>query len=138
MSTNDESPLLLGDLTDKIIGALYRVHHDLGYGHAEVVYQRAVALLLRRQGIRVRLEVVFDVRYLGELVGRCRVDLLVEEVVVVEVKAATRFSPEWEKQLLSQLKSSNKQLGLLLFFGPKAAFTRLVGPAPDEAEAPSV
>lgn len=131
------SRLLCGAITEKVIGGFFHVHRVLGYGHKEVVYQRALAIHLRAQGLRVRTEVMFEVHFQDQLVGRCRVDLLVEEQVVVEVKAAARMAPEWEAQLLSELKASNKRVGLLLFFGPKAAFKRLLGPAPDEADTKS-
>jgi GxxExxY protein len=122
--------LLRADITREIIGAFYEVYNTLGYGFLEAVYSRAMYIELTRRGLHVQREVMIDVYYKGEPVGKYRVDLLVEYGVVVENKA-TRWLVESDRdQLQNCLRCSSLEVGLLLHFGPRAKFHRMFAPNP--------
>lgn len=121
-----ELELLEAATTRKIIGAFYHVYNQLGFGFTEPVYQRALSRVLERTGSQVSREWPASVVFEGEVVGEFRLDLVVDARVVVEVKAVERFHPAHESQLLNYLRASGLEVGLLLNFGPKAAYRRLV------------
>jgi len=106
----------LSDLTARIIAAAMRVHCNLGPGFEEVIYQRALSLELRANGLDHCREVWIDVIYRGEIVGRKRVDFVIEDVMV-EIKAKAELEPVHFVQALSYLKASGYKIGLLLNFG---------------------
>jgi GxxExxY protein len=114
------------ELTGNVIGAFYTVYNKLGYGFREPVYSRALTIELRRRGLRVDREVSFTVYYEGEVVGRYRIDHLVEGRLVLEIKAGRALAPSDRDQLLNALRGSNHEVGLLLHFGPRPAFFRVV------------
>jgi GxxExxY protein len=118
--------LLYGDLTQKIIGAAFKVHNSLGKGLSEKVYENALSIGLRDLGLSVEqqkaLPVYFDYHKVGEQI----VDLLVEERVIVETKAVDRLLKSHEAQLLGYLKNTHFQLGLLINFGSRVQFKRLI------------
>ena len=114
------------DLTGAVIGAFYTVYNKLGYGFRESVYSRALTIELRLRGIRVDREVSFTVYYEGEIVGRYRIDHLVEGRVVLEIKASKALVSTDRDQLLNGLRASNHKVGLLLHFGPRPSFQRVV------------
>ena len=105
-------------LTARIIKAAFYVHNVLGPGHLEHVYQNALVIVLRREGLQVRTEVNVPVDFEGVNVGRCESDMIVEHVVVVENKATLGIMPGHEVRLGAYLNCSGFQLGLLLNFGP--------------------
>jgi GxxExxY protein len=114
------------DITARIIAAATRVHIHLGPGFQEVIYQRALELELRAEGLEHDREVWIDVYYRGERVGRKRVDFEIEGVMV-EIKARSELEPVHFVQTLSYLKASGYKVGLLLNFGaPKLQIKRLV------------
>ena len=108
----------INQLTSKIIGAAMTVHSELGPGLLELVYQRCLALELRKRGLNVKCEVPVDVNYFGEKVTDegFRIDLLVENEVIVELKAVEQTLPVHKKQVLTYLKLSRKHIGLLINF----------------------
>ena len=115
------------DITEAIIGAAFEVHTQLGYGFLERVYHRALQVELLRRGFRVELEKRITVRYKDVVVGEYDADLLVEDVVLVEVKIAPQYDKRDEAQLLNELKATGIKLGLLLNFGrSKVELKRLV------------
>jgi GxxExxY protein len=115
------------DITEAIIGAAFEVHTQLGYGFLERVYHRALQVELLRRGFRVELEKRITVRYKDVVVGEYDADLLVEDIVLVEVKIAPQYDKRDEAQLLNALKATGIKLGLLLNFGrSKVEFKRLV------------
>ena len=115
------------EITERIIGAAFEVYNELGYGFLERVYQRALQVELRKMGLRAEVEPPIDVRYKGVIVGEYRGDLLVEGVVMVELKVAKDYSAADEPQLLNVLKASRIDVGLLVNFGrTKVEFKRLV------------
>jgi GxxExxY protein len=122
-----ERPRLVDEeLTGKVIGAFYTVYNKLGYGFRESVYSRALTIELRRSGLRVDREVSFTVYYEGEVVGRYRIDHLVEGRLVLEIKAGKSLAPTDRDQLLNGLRASDHEVGLLFHFGPRPAFYRVV------------
>ena len=115
------------EITEAIIGAAFEVHAQLGYGFLERVYHRALQVELLRRGFRVELGKRITVRYKDVVVGEYDADLLVEDVVLVEVKIAPQYDKRDEAQLLNELKATGIKLGFLLNFGrSKVEFKRLV------------
>jgi GxxExxY protein len=104
------------------------VYNILGYGFLESVYRNALVLELRRQDLQVLVETPIDVFYLGVPVGNYRLDLLVESVVALEVKATELLAPTAKRQLLNYLRGTTLDVGLLLHFGPEPKFHRVVSP----------
>ncbi len=118
--------LVEGPLTGSVIGAFYEVHRTLGFGFLEQIYAEALTRELIARGHRVSREVGVPVKYKGEQLALQRLDMVVDEKVVVEVKATEVMHARAERQLLNYLRASDLEVGLLLHFGPKAVFRRLV------------
>ena len=117
----------LDRLTERVIGCAYEVSNTLGCGFLEKVYENALAIELRRAGMRVEQQKVIQVRYKGELAGDCLLDLLVEEVVIVEVKAMDTLDSAHTAQCLNYLKAAGYPICLLLNFGqPRLQIKRFV------------
>jgi GxxExxY protein len=106
-------------LTDQIIGAFYAVYSALGYGFLENVYVKALMIELKKRGLNVRDELPIRVYYDGQLIGEYFADLVVNELVILEIKATRAIATEHEAQLLNYLKATPYEVGLLLNFGPK-------------------
>jgi GxxExxY protein len=121
-------------LTGKIIECFYRVYGRLRHGHLEAVYRNALAVELRAEEIDVLVETPVEVLYKGVAVGFYRLDLLVERRVAVEVKSTEILAPTAKRQLVNYLCASTLDVGLLLHFGPKAKFHRVVSPRVIERE----
>ena len=113
-------------LTKRIIQCFYRVYDALGFGFLESVYRRALAFELVESGLIAEPEAVIDVWYRGEKVGHFRADMIVERTVIIETKAAQTLVAADRKQLLNYLRGSPVEVGLLLHFGPRARFERLI------------
>ena len=107
------------DLTEQIIGAFYAVYSALGYGFLENVYVKALMIELKRRGMKVDDEFQINVYYLGQQIGEYYADLIVNELVILEIKAVKNLVDEHEAQLLNYLKATPYEVGLLLNFGPK-------------------
>jgi GxxExxY protein len=107
------------ELTEKIIGAFYAVYSALGYGFLENVYVKALIIELKRRGLTVNDELPIHVYYLGELIGEYYADIVVNELIILEIKAVKALATEHEAQLLNYLKATPYEVGLLLNFGPK-------------------
>ena len=118
-------PLLHGELTKRIIGCFYEVHHELGIGFPESVYSRAMEIALKEKGIAVQREVLLKVGFRGRVVGRFSSDTIVESRIILEYKTAPRAVEVAEAQLLNYLNCTNKEVGLLLKFFHKPTFKRL-------------
>ncbi|HMD81809.1 MAG TPA: GxxExxY protein [Anaerolineales bacterium] len=107
------------DLTEQIIGAFYAVYSALGYGFLENVYVKALMIELARRGMNGRSELPIKVYYLGQLIGEYFADLIVNDLIILEIKAVKSLVDEHEAQLLNYLKATPYEVGLLLNFGPK-------------------
>jgi len=106
-------------LTEEIIGGFFAVYNALGYGFLEKVYANALKLELERHGLIALQEFPIIVRYLGQEIGQYYADIIVNDLVIVEVKATKTLLQEHEAQLLNYLKATPYEVGLLLNFGPK-------------------
>jgi GxxExxY protein len=115
------------ELTQKILAGAFAVHNTLGCGFLEKVYSNALLFELRKMGLHCEQEVPFKVKYKDFVVGDYCSDLVVENRVLVELKACTSLDSVHEAQILNYLKASSIQVGLLLNFGkPKLQFRRFV------------
>ena len=114
-----------GDITDKILHAFYKVvYPQLGYGFLEKVYENAMVIASIALGLKVQQQVNIPVFFQGQVVGEYFADLVVEDCVIVELKAVNHLLLEHEAQLLNYLRATPYEVGLLLNFGPKPTFTR--------------
>ena len=114
------------DLTGEIIGAFYEVYNTLGYGFLEQVYQNALYKELKRIGLECKPQEEINVFYKGEFVGRYVADMLVEDTVIVELKAVKKLLPEHDAQLINYLKATGIEVGLLFNFGKEAEIKRKI------------
>jgi GxxExxY protein len=114
------------DLTSGIINAFYHVYNQLGYGFLEKVYENALAHELRKRGYTVVQQAPIEVTYDGLVVGSYFADMLVNNVVILELKAADGIAEEHEAQLLNYLKASQIDVGLVLNFGPRPQIKRKI------------
>jgi len=114
------------ELTREIIAAFYQVYNCLGYGFLERVYEQAMMIELKNRGLTVHQQAPIHVFYQTEQVGEYFADLLIENAVIAELKAAEAISEKHEAQLLNYLKATNIEIGFVFNFGPKAEFTRKV------------
>jgi GxxExxY protein len=116
-----------GALTEQVLGAVFEVSNTLGAGFLEKVYQRALLHELRIQGVRAAAEVSFPVTYKDQGVGEYFAGILVEDVLVIELKCADRLSNEHTAQCLNYLRASGRNLCLLVNFQkPKVEWKRIV------------
>ncbi|NCS89004.1 MAG: GxxExxY protein [Ignavibacteria bacterium CG2_30_36_16] len=122
MNTN----FLYSEITDLILKAFFKVYNKLGHGFLEKVYENAMIIELNRLGLRCEKQKKIDVYYDEFLIGEYYADILVNEVVVVELKAAETLVPEHEAQLVNYLRGTDLEVGLLLNFGKGPQFKRKV------------
>jgi len=117
----------INDLTYQINGAIFEVSRTLGAGFLEKVYENALMIELRKRGLTVESQVPIKVFYKEEVVGEYFADILVEDKVILELKAVENLSKLHEAQILNYLKATGIQLGLLVNFKhPKAEIKRMV------------
>ena len=114
------------DITEKIIGAAYNVHNTLGSGFLEKVYQKSLAIELQALGFSFDMEKPIKVYYKGELVGDYIADIIVEDKVILEIKAIKELSNIHEVQLVNYLKATGIEVGLLINFGTSVEIKRRV------------
>ena len=114
------------ELTEKIIKIFYRVYNKLGYGFLERVYENAMMIEFKREGISAVQQSAIKVFYEDKIVGEYFADILVDDKVIVELKASRSLGLENEAQLLNYLKATDIEVGLLLNFGPKPEIKRKV------------
>jgi len=118
--------MLHEEITSAIIAAYYAVYNTLGYGFLEKVYENALILELQKRGLTVKQQVPIKVYYGGQVVGEYFADLLVNDLVILELKAAEQIIKAHEAQLVNYLKATDLEVGLILNFGPKAEFKRKI------------
>jgi len=109
-----------------IINAAHTVHNKLGYGFLEKIYHNSLFIELKKRGYRVEFEKPVEVHYDNQVVGEFFADLLVENKVIVEVKAADKYVSVFEAQLLNYLKATGLEVGLIINFGPSVEVKRMV------------
>lgn len=100
----------INKLTEKIIGCAIEVHRNLGPNLLESIYESALCVEFELANLKYQRQVTFPVRYKEKAIGEQRVDIIVENTVVIEIKSVERFDPVFEAQLLTYLKISNKKL----------------------------
>jgi GxxExxY protein len=124
----DSSPSNLkhAELTDKIIGVFYDVYNELGHGFLESTYAEAMVVALEEAGLAATREVAVPVWFRGRKVGQYFADLLVNNVVLLELKAGRTLESAHEAQLLHYLRATEIEVGLLLNFGPRPQLRRLL------------
>ena len=117
--------LLYEDLTGRILEACFEVINELGSGFLESVYEKALNIALTQKGLLVKAHFPISVSFRGHAVGQFFADLLVEEKVIVELKAVTALAGEHQAQIINYLKASGIEVGLLVNFGrPKLEYRR--------------
>jgi GxxExxY protein len=145
MNTDDKR---FDDLTYAIIGCAFEVHNELGHGFLESVYERALIHELGLRGLRVERQVPLSVTYKGVVVGDYIADLLVEGLVLIELKAIRAIDPAHIAQCINYVTATRVPIGLVINFGIKVEHRRVAGPtlrdpsvqigAPSAAKNPSV
>ena len=118
--------MLHKDLTEKVIGAFYKVYNTLGFGFLEKVYENAMSIECRKAGLSVEKQKNIRVYYDKEEVGDYYADLIINDLIIVELKAARNLDEDHEAQLLNYLKATDKEIGLLFNFGNKPEFKRKI------------
>ena len=114
------------EITRKLIGLYFQVYGALGYGFLEQVYRNAMAMAGRKAGLEIAQEVPIRVQFEGSIIGEYKADLVVNQAVIAELKACQTLAPAHEAQLLNYLKASRFEVGLLLNFGPKPQYKRMI------------
>jgi len=120
-------------VTEKVLGASFAVYNELGHGFLESVYRNALRLALKELGLDVEVERPVPVWFRGHDVGDFRCDLVVNGCVILELKTAERLDRAHEAQLFNYLRATDIEVGLLLNFGPKPEFKRVVFDNPRKA-----
>lgn len=118
--------MLHEEITSQVIAAFYDVYNKLGYGFLEKVYENALVIELRKRGLKVIQQGSIQVYYDGQVIGEYFADLLVEDKVIVELKAVGEIIKAHENQLVNYLKATNLEVGLILNFGPEPKFKRKI------------
>jgi GxxExxY protein len=114
------------ELTEVIIGTFYEVYNELGFGFLESVYRKALKFALSEKGLAAEEEVKVSVLFRGKNVGDFEADLLVNRVILIELKTAENLNRAHEAQVLNYLRATSLELGLLMNFGPKPQVRRLL------------
>ena len=114
------------ELTGQVIGCFFTTYNDLGFGLPESVYSAALELLFEQAGLDARREHGVDVMFRNVRVGSFRLDYLIEDRLVLELKAGHLLAPGSKAQLLTYMRASKRKLGLLLFYGPKPEIERVI------------
>ena len=118
--------LLHKEITEKVIKSFYKVYNTLGYGFLEKIYENAMAIELRKIGLAVKCQHPITVFYESIIVGEYFADIIINDIVVVELKASKSLLEEHECQLINYLKATEIELGLLMNFGKEADYKRKI------------
>jgi GxxExxY protein len=118
--------LLHKELTDEIIKCYYTVYNKLGYGFLEKVYEKAMMIELLKKNLKVESQKYIEVYYDNNVVGEYYADLIVEDKVIIELKACEHLREEHELQLINYLRATTIEIGLLMNFGKEPEFSRKI------------
>lgn len=118
--------LLYENLTKEIIGAAYRVYNILGAGFLEKIYENALVVELEKQGLKTIQQHPINVYFYEKIVGEYFADLLIEDKVIVELKAISELTKAHEAQLINYLKATEKEVGLIINFGDEIKIKRKI------------
>ena len=122
-----------GEITQKIIRVFYDVYNGLGYGFLESVYEKSLQIALNATGLKALTQIEIPVSFRGQNVGDFTADMLVDGCVLLELKAAKALDRSHEAQLLNYLRATEIEVGLLLNFGLRPEFKRLIFDNPRKA-----
>jgi len=114
------------DLTGKVLGAFFQIHKEMGFGFSEKVYESALEVLLKEPGMDPERQKEIFVYYHGKVVGEYKADIIVNKVVLLEIKSVEKLIDAHDAQSLNYLKSTEFEVGLLLNFGRQAEFHRKI------------
>ena len=114
------------ELSQRVIGCFFTVYNKLGYGFAEKVYENALCIELRKAGLKVEKQLPITIYYDDEVVGDFKADIIVNDCLILELKAVDDDIETHEAQLLNYLKETDAEVGYILNFGVKAQFLRRV------------
>jgi len=122
-----ENKLIYGELSYQIVGILFEVYNDLGFGYKEVTFEKAIAKQLTKRGLKFQRQIPFQVNYLGDKLTKIYLDFLIEDKIILEIKRGDYFDRRNIKQVNEYLKITNKKLAILANFTPKGVkFLRIV------------
>lgn len=121
-----EREILQEELTRSILGGFFDVYNGLGYGYLEHIYLAALEMELRERGHRVARELGVRVMYKGGEIGFQRLDMVIDETVVIEAKSTVKLHENATRQLFNYLRATSLEIGLLLHFGREPRFFRVV------------
>ena len=107
------------DLTEKIIGCAYRVYNTMGFGFLESVYEKCLLIELKKAGLRAQAQQPIKVLYDGQIVGEFIADIVVEDIIILELKSVRRVVTAHEIQLVNYLTATQKDVGLIINFGER-------------------
>lgn len=116
--------ILHKEITDKILRAFYNVYNELGFGFAEKVYEKAMVVELSLLGVPCERQKAISVYYKSQPIGEYYCDIVVNNLVILEIKAVAAIAPEHEVQLFNYLKATDIEIGFVLNFGRKPEFKR--------------
>lgn len=116
MKTTTRKDLVFPELSYEIIGCAFEVYNEVGGGHKESVYQKAMSIAFQKKNLKFQEQLYFPLKFKGSLVGKNFFDFYVEEKIIVELKARTRFSKADYTQVLEYLNDKKLQLALLINF----------------------
>ena len=118
--------MLYEDITSKALEACFEVAKELGAGFLESVYEKALIIVLQQKGLEAKAQFPLSVKFRGHIVGEYYADILIEDKVIVELKAVRALTPEHQAQLINYLKATGIEVGLLVNFGdPGLEYKRL-------------
>lgn len=130
MDSNNTKKILLPNLSYRITGVLYKVHNELGPFLLEKYYQRAIKKQLELEGIKHHKEYPINIEYQGMSLGRYYLDFVIEELIVIEVKAQKHIAPKFNNQVLAYLRQTNLPLAIIANFRSEKLLTkRIVNPS---------
>jgi len=118
--------ILYKDITDKIIKCFYKVYDELGSGFLESVYEKSLMIELKDIGLKADNQRSLNVYYKNQLVGDFKVDIIVEDKIIIEIKAVTKLTAQHEAQIINYLKATGIKVGLLVNFGDELEFKRRI------------
>lgn len=121
-----ENIYLHSEITGEIIKAAYYVHNYLGFGYLESIYEKSMVIKLRKMGFKVESQVPIKVYFEGELVGDFRADLVINDTIIIELKAVGMLHSKHEVQLVNYLKATEIEVGLVMNFGEELKFKRKI------------
>ncbi len=118
--------MLHEEITEKVISCFYDVYNILGFGFLEKVYENALVIKLKELGFDTVQQMPINVHFEGKIVGSYYADVVVDDKVIVEIKAIDKLHKEHSAQLINYLKSTRMEVGLLMNFGPEPEFIRKI------------